>query len=152
MLGYLKTYIEERELRKNAIRSHVQVVWPEVQTIEIPKLVEYLKEIERHNGELWNKSIPNMIKGYFADMNDVLHTLYNKLKKNTNVYIIVGNSSYYKKTIETDLLIAEIAESNGFYVDEIRIARYLKSSGQQNSRKLRESIIVLKKNDKMLKK
>lgn len=147
VLGYLKTYIEERELRRNAIRSHVQVVWPEVRTIEIPKLVEYLKEMEKHSDELWNKSIPNMIKGYFADMNDVLYTLYNKIKKNANVYIIVGNSSYHKRTIETDEVIADIAKLNGFHVEEIRVARYLKSSGQQNSKKIRESIIVMRKKD-----
>ena len=145
VLGYLKTYIEERALRKNAIRSHVQVVWPEVETIKVPKLVEYLKIIEKHNDELWNKSIPNMIKGYFIDMNEVLHTLYNKLKKNTNVYIIVGTSSYYKHVIETDEVIADVAKLNGFHVEEIRIARYLKSSGQQNSKKLRESVVVLRK-------
>lgn len=148
VLGYLRTYIEERELRKNAIRSHVQVAWPEEVALEIPKLTEYLTEIEKHRNEFWNKSIPNMIKGYFADMNEVLHTLYDKLKKNSKVYIIVGNSSYFKQTIETDSLIADIAELNGFYVDEIRIARYLKSCGQQNSKKLRESVIVLKKKDK----
>ena len=67
------------------------------------------------------------------------------MKINSKVYINVGNSSYFNSIIETDTIIAEIAEMNQFQVDEIRIARYLKSSGQQDSKKIRESVIVLTK-------
>jgi len=145
MLGYLKSYADERELRKSTLRSHVQILWPNEETLKINRLTEVLKELEKHREELWNRSIPEMIKGYFADMNVIFEALYKKLKGKSKVYLTVGNSSYCEQTIETDAIIAEIAEMNRFQVDEIRVARYLKSSGQQDSKKIRESIIVLTK-------
>lgn len=145
ILGYLKSYTDERALRKSTIRSHVQIVWPHEDPPEIADLTEVLNELEQNKDELWNKSIPDMIRGYFADMHTILGVLYKKLRSRSSVYIDVGNSSYLKKTIETDAIIAQIAERSGFLVDEIRVARYLRSSGQQDSTKLRESIIVLRK-------
>lgn len=145
ILGYLRTYADERELRKSTLRSHVQIAWASVNAPKITDLTEVLNKIEQHRDELWNKSIPEMISGYFADMNTIFESLYKKLKSRTRIYIDVGNSSYYRIPIETDSIIGQIAEANGFQVDEIRIARYLKSSGQQDSAKLRESIIVLRK-------
>ena len=145
ILGYLKTYKDERELRKSTLRSHVQIAWHKGETLRIKKLEKVLKEIEKHREEFWNNSIPEMIKGYFVDMNIILESLYKKMKINSKVYINVGNSSYFNSIIETDAIIAEVAEMNQFQVDEIRVARYLKSSGQQDSKRIRESVIVLTK-------
>jgi len=145
LLGYLETYKDERELRKNTLRSHVQIAWHKEKTLKIKKLEKALKEIEKHREKFWNNSIPEMIKGYFVDMNIILENLYKKMKINSKAYINVGNSSYFGSIIETDAIIAEIAEINQFQVDEIRIARYMKSSGQQDSKKIRESVIVLTK-------
>lgn len=145
ILGYLKSYVDQIELRKSTLRSHVQIAWPYVETLQIKRLVKAVEKLEKHKEKLWNRSIPEMIKGYFADMNEIFNVLHQKLRENSKVYLNVGNSSYRKIAIETDLILAEIAQMNKFGVDEIRVARYLKSSGQQNSKKLRESIIVLTK-------
>jgi len=145
ILGYLKKYKDERKLRKSTLRSHVQIAWHKEETLKIKQLEKVIKEIEKHREKFWNNSIPEMIKGYFVDMNIVLKNLYKKMKINSKVYINVGNSSYFNSIIETDTIIAEIAEMNQFQVDEIRVARYLKSSGQQDSKKIRESVIVLTK-------
>lgn len=145
ILGYLKSYADERELRKSTLRSHVQIAWANENAPKIADLTEVLNKIEQYRDKLWNKSIPEMIRGYFADMNTIFKSLYKKLKSQHRIYIDVGNSSYHKIPIETDSIIGQIAEKNGFEIDEIRIARYLKSSGQQDSAKLRESIIVLRK-------
>ena len=145
ILGYLKSYIDERELRKSTLRSHVQIRWDSVEIPKIKDLSIMLNKIEQNRDKLWNKSIPEMIRGYFADMNGIFASLYRKFKRGAMIYIDVGNSSYYKIPVETDSIISQIAEENGLILEEIRIARYLKSSGQQNSPKLRESIIVLRK-------
>ena len=123
----------------------MQIAWDKGETLKIKKLEKTLKEIEKHRKEFWNNSIPEMIKGYFIDMNIILKSLYKKMKINSKAYINVGNSSYFNSIIETDAIIAELAEMNQFQVDEIRVARYLKSSGQQDSKKIRESVIVLTK-------
>lgn len=143
ILGYLKSFVDQVELRKNTIRSHVQITWPNVKTIKNKRLAKIVVVLEKNRKKLWNQYIPEMIKGYFADMDEVLKALYKKLKHNSKAFLIVGNSSYHNLAIETDVILAEIAEMNKFSVDEIRVARYLKSSGQQNSKKLRESVIVL---------
>jgi DNA modification methylase len=146
ILGYLKSYAEQIELRKSTLRSHVQIAWPHIEeTFKNNRLEKVIKQLAKNRESLWNSSIPEMIKGYFTDMNEILKSLYAKLRKNSKVYIIVGNSSYQKLSIETDFILAEIAQMNKFGLNEIRVARYLKSSGQQSSKKLRESIIVLTK-------
>jgi DNA modification methylase len=145
VLGYLKSYADQRQLRKSTLRSHVQIVWGSEKAPEIADLTEALNRIEKHRDKFWNKSIPEMISGYFADMNTILRFLKTKLKSQSKVYIDIGNSSYYNVAVETDAITAQIAEKHGFNVDEIRIARYLRSSGQQDSAKLREGVIVLSK-------
>lgn len=145
ILGYLKSFADQVELRKSAIRSHVQIAWPNVRTIQNERLAKIVAVLEKNREKLWNQYIPEMIKGYFSDMDQILKALYKKLRHNSKAFLIVGNSSYYNLAIETDVILAEIAQMNKFGVDEIRVARYLKSSGQQNSKKLRESIIVLTK-------
>jgi hypothetical protein len=143
MLGYLRSYDEERRLRRSALRSHVQVKWPDEVYPKVADLTRIVNKIEKHRGELWSEYIPEMIKGYFADMNTILSLLHGKMKRKSKVFMDLGNSCYFRTVIETDAIVSQIAEINGFYTDEIRIARYLTSSGQQNSKRIRESIVVL---------
>jgi hypothetical protein len=55
------------------------------------------------------------------------------------------NSAYYGVEVPVDYIIADIAESCGFKVREIRKARDLKTSPQQSDKikKLRESVIII---------
>ena len=145
ILGYLTSYTSQRQLRRSTLRSHVQIRWPDEDIPNIEELIQVVKLIEAQRNELWNESIPEMVKGYFADMNSIFETLERKMKGGSKAYIVVGNSSYANIPIDTDIFLAKIAETNHFKVEEIRIARYLRSSGQQDSQKIRESIIVLKK-------
>jgi len=145
MLGYIKTYAEERKLRKNSIRSHVQVPWEEEKILDISGLKKIMKKIIKVKKDLWNPNIPKMINGYFCDMNDILKVLYEKLKSGSKVYIVVGNSFYKGVHIKVDEIIADIARNLSYQVGEIRIGRYTKTSGQQKSKRIRESVIVLQK-------
>jgi len=96
--------------------------------------------------QLWNKNIPNMIKGYFADIEAILHDLRTKLRKGAKLYINVANSAYGNKTCEVDVIIAKIAQQQGYTPIEIREVRQVKSSRQQKEiDKLRESIIVIER-------
>jgi len=145
MLGYIKSYAQERELRKSSIRSHVQVTWQEEPILEIPSLKKVMKRIIKYKKDLWNPNIPKMINGYFSDINNILSVLYEKLKSESRVYLVVGNSFYKGIYIKADEIIAEIARSLSYKPIEIRIGRYARTSGQQKSRKIRESVVVLKK-------
>jgi DNA modification methylase len=144
VLGYISTFEEERKIRKSAIRSHVQTAWGDCEYPKVKELDRFIKHINSLKDQLWNRNIPNMIKGYFADMQGMLKDLKAKLKKKAMLYINVANSAYGNKVCEVDIIIAEIARQNGYSPIEIREVRQVKSSRQQKEvSKLRESIIVL---------
>ena len=144
MLGYISTFEEERKIRKSAIRSHVQTVWENCEYPKVKELEIFMKHINKLNGQLWNKNIPNMIKGYFTDMQSMLIDLKAKLKLGARLYINIANSAYGNKVCEVDVIIAEISRQIGYSPVEIREVRHVKSSRQQKEvDKLRESIIVI---------
>jgi hypothetical protein len=145
MLGYLKTFADERKLRRGSLRSHVQINLPEEEVLDIMSLKKVIKDLTRSSKVLWNPNIVRMIKGYFVDLNNIMTALYKKLMTGGRVYIVVGNSFYNNVPVETDLILAEMSQNLGYEVSEVRIGRYTKTSGQQNSKKIRESVLVLQK-------
>lgn len=149
MLGYVSTYDNERVIRKNALTSHVQIPLPKVDYPDVEELKVAINYLESDEVKLWNINIPNMVRGYFNDMQNLLLDLKPKLNENAMLYINVSNSSYSNHIIEVDLIIAKAAELIGYHCEEIRIARPIKTSSQQANfgndlSKMRESIIVLK--------
>lgn len=147
MLGHITDYEMLRDLRGMTMRSHVQVSWENVTAPKSKILQRALEEINKYEDIFWNKNIPSMILGYFSDMQLILQKLYSKLKKNGRIYINVANSSYFGVVIKTDRIIEEIANNLGYSVEEIRLARRIKTSSQQfeEVKWLRESVIIIKK-------
>lgn len=148
MLGYVSTFDRERVIRENALTSHVQIQLPKVDYPNVEELDLAINYLESDKAELWNPNIPNMVRGYFNDMQKLLLDLKPKLKPNAKLYINVSNSAYSNHIIEVDIIIAKAAELIGYECEEIRIARPIKTSSQQakkmNIDNMRESIIVLK--------
>lgn len=147
ILGHVKNYSDVRNLRKKTIRSHVQVSWGKYTLPNSKILKKSFYKIMEFKSKFWNKNIPGMIAGYFCDMETLLSKLKNKLKSDAKIYINVANSAYYGEVVETDRIIAEIASNLGYNIQDIRLARKIKCSSQQNKniKWLRESIVVLKK-------
>lgn len=149
MLGYVSTYESERLIRKSALTSHVQIQLPKVDYPKIEELEKAIEFLESDKAELWNLNIPNMVRGYFNDIQNLLFDLKPKLNSNAKLYINVSNSAYSNHIIEVDVIIAKAAELIGYRCEEIRIARPIKTSSQQakkmNIDKMRESVIVLTK-------
>lgn len=147
MLGYITTYENERKIRKSALTSHVQIPLPKVDYPQIEELDVAVKFLESEDASLWNLNIPNMVRGYFNDMQNLLIDLKPKLNPNARLYINVSNSAYSNHIIEVDVIIAKAAELIGYRCEEIRIARPIKTSSQQakkmNIDRMRESVIVL---------
>nr|WP_305142200.1 hypothetical protein [uncultured Acetatifactor sp.] len=144
-----KTNKEIKQLREKTIRSHVQLKWEDTATIENDFLQKTLESLEKaaEKAERWNDSIIDMIRLYFVDMQTIYQVLYTKMKKGGRIYFNVSNSAYYNILIDTLEICAEISESVGFKVLEIRDARYLNASPQQKDAvgKLLEGVIVLEK-------
>ena len=101
--------------------------------------------------KLWTKRIPDMLNGYFADMEEALKQIYQSLKVGGHCAIVVSNSAYAGIIIPTDLLLAKIARRIGFKVCEIETERLIITSSQQYKKTeamrkyLRESIIKLER-------
>jgi len=148
ILGYVSKYSEEKTIRKNALTSHVQIPLEDKVSPKIPELQFFLNHLAALNGSLWNKNIPFMVKGYFADMNQLFIDMHSKLTPGAKVYINVSNSAYGGQICEVDTILAKIANKVGYKALEIRTARLLSSSHQQQFQlfeKLRESVIVLER-------
>ena len=148
-LGFTDSAAEIRKLREKTLRSHVQIKWEDDTQINNVLLTETLRKLESasENIEQWNNSIIDMVRLYFVDMKKICCVLYKKMKQNGRVYINVSNSAYFNVLIDTLEICASIAEQEGFKVIEIRDARKLKTSPQQQEKvgKLLEGVIVLER-------
>lgn len=146
VLDLITNYDELSALRKNTLRSHVQVKYSTLEEVEVPTLKAYIKKVVNTDLELWNNDLLNMIKGYFLDMEHLFIEFKRVMQPNKHIYFNVANSAYFNEEIKVDEIICEIALTKGFELVEIRKARNLKSSSQQSKsiKTLRESVIVFK--------
>ncbi|NCC16902.1 MAG: site-specific DNA-methyltransferase [Clostridia bacterium] len=150
-LGFTKSAEEIRELRKKTLRSHVQIKWDDTATVDNKKLQRTLDKLNKAslNENVWNKSIIDMVRLYFVDMYQLFSELYLKMRNGGKIYFNVSNSAYFNVLIDTLELCASIAEQIGFNVIEIRKARYLNTSPQQQKAvgKLLEGVLILERRD-----
>lgn len=148
-LGFTGTSDEIRELREKTLRSHVQIKWKDDTKINNELLAKTILKLEEaaKGIEQWNNSIIDMVRLYFVDMQKIFSVLYKKMKNNGRVYFNVSNSAYFNVLINTLEICSSIAENEGFKVIEIRDARELNTSPQQQKQvgKLLEGVIVLEK-------
>ena len=148
--NFINDYDQLRILRKKAITSNLNADIKQNidQIIKSELFIQTLKCLNKE--EHWNKNIPNMVNLYFIDMLNFLESLKNKMKKNSVIAIVVGNSSYQGIPVATDLILSEIAQSLGYKVKEIIVTRNNETSSQQYKKigklikYIRESIIILK--------
>lgn len=145
VLQLINSYEELRTLRKSTLRSHVQIPYENIIPIDNERLKGCLMRMYNNKCKTWNSDIINMICAYFEDMQFLFSEFSKKMRKGGVIYFNVANSAYYGVEIPVDYIIADIAESYGFNVREIRKARDLKTSPQQSDKigKLRESVIVI---------
>lgn len=151
MGSFVTDYPDLNVLRKRGIRSHLNGYKMESRLAveSVPELTQLIEVLSKK--KLWDKRIPKMIEAYFNDMFRSLIEIHKTLKKNGFCVIIVSNSSYGGVVVPTDLLLAKFAESIGFKVSSIEVARFIITSSQQYKKTkkyknyLRESIIYLEK-------
>ena len=142
-------------LRKNAVRSfiggapqetcdhYVDLIAHEIENA-IPA-----KEAETGKRDVRTRKVPNMIRGYFSDMHEVIRQCSITLDSGKRTYIVVDQSAYCGKIVPTDLLLAYFGEQEGFTVGRIIECRKARTSTQQLKKypflktTLRESIVEL---------
>lgn len=131
---------EVENIRKKAIRSFICAdteLKGEVNSDILYKILSKIKEK------------PKIVECYFYDMQLSLQSIFNALKKNGKAAIVIGNTCLLdlEITIESDLILAEIAENIGFKAKEIWVAnaRWCTLNGIKKERPVRESILILEK-------
>jgi DNA modification methylase len=146
-LGYLRTKEANTALRESTLSSHVQVAraFPAAPT-ESATLIATIAQLDAVRAQLWNKSIPDMVGGYFAELAALLDNLYAGLTPGGKAWIVVGDSQYRSVQIETATIISEYAVSKNWTVESIEPFRSMRASPQQGGKaELAESLIVLSK-------
>lgn len=139
-------------VRLNTIRSHVQANW------EMPKqdhfgvlYRECINEIKDRTDDLWNPKIAIMIQAYFEDLAVILRGLRLKAHSRASIWLVISTSAYVGVEIPVDLILAEIGQQSGWFLREVGVLRYLRSSSQHmknidsqedKSIPLRESVVI----------
>lgn len=146
--GFVNSYKGFAKYRSIAMRSHVNSKFDHTIQHHLSDVDTIANLISKYN--IWNKNIPDMLRGYFDDMFEILKRQATMLVKGSKCYIVVANSGYKGIMVPTDLLICDIAEKTGYKVNNIFYARKIRASGQQNTdlhlnydKLMRESIIEL---------
>ena len=131
MLGYLRCRTDNRSLRARTLRSHVQIGWPEIPKTQLtPRLKEVANALKARRESLWNRNIPEMVVGYFADLKTVLFFLHRILPPRGKVVAVLGDSQYGGVRIDTARILAEIGERCGYDVEATCEIRAMRASPQ----------------------
>jgi DNA modification methylase len=97
--------------------------------------------------ELIDIDLPLQAKTYFTDMNTVIEEMFRVCKKSAKVAMVVGNGFVEGQIIDSDLLLAWMAEQCGFTVQKILVLnkRFALVNRTEKKGVLRESLIILEK-------
>ena len=159
MGGFLDESNKISDLRKDAVHSFVRGsnddtknndIYVKLLAKEIQEAIPYKEKLTGRK-DIRTRKVPDMILGYFSDMEEVIKKCSKILERGKQVFIVVDQSSYLGKIVPTDLLFGHISEKYDFAVREIIVCRPSKTSGQQLSmypylkNTLRESIVILEK-------
>jgi hypothetical protein len=146
VLGYLDGAAANRALRRSTLRSHVQVAF-ENPTLEASGLLATTVErLKCARGRLWDPRIPEMVLGYFEDMDAVMGTLHARMTRGGRVVMVVGDSQYAGIQVDVAAVLRERAEALGFSTVETREIRSMRSSAQHGGHyELAETCLVLER-------
>ncbi len=146
VLGYLGSSADNARLRKETLRSHVQVSRPYDSPAKSSQLLaQTIEALNQQKERLWDSNIPAMVGAYFRDLEIVLEQCQRLLAPSGKVMMVVGDSRYANVRIDVANIIGEIATAMGFGSVAVREVRQMRSSAQQGGRLLlAESIVELR--------
>jgi SAM-dependent methyltransferase len=143
---------ELRTLRFKTVRSHVQVDWARPVREDFGALyTECVGELRERANSMWNRRLPQMVQAYFEDMSGVLRWLRKHARDDAKLWIVVSTSAYAGIEVPVDLILGELGSRAGWYLRDVGVLRYLRTSGQhwnewsasaKGKPRLRESVII----------
>jgi hypothetical protein len=147
--NFVKNFAELKALRFGVLRSHIESKVSETDQPPHGAVAEVVELLRQQGKNLNNPRIPDMITAYFVDMGKVINEWARVLAPGAKVAMVVDNVRFAGELIPVDLILSEMAETVGFKVNQIIIARYKGNSSQQMGKygliPVRESIITWEK-------
>jgi DNA modification methylase len=148
VLGYLRDFAANRELRLSTFRSHVQIGWDQhtATPLNSPTLRRTCINLFAVRDRLWDQRIPAMVRAYFEDLSCVLTLLNTVIRPGGRAIIVLGDSCYAGVQIKSARILSEISRSVGYSVLSCDPIRSMRQSAQLGgSARLDESCIVLQR-------
>ncbi|MEP6066045.1 MAG: hypothetical protein ABJ246_09430 [Paracoccaceae bacterium] len=146
MGGYLRSGTDNRNLRMNTLRSHVQINRNlDFSTSNSLTLRTTLDRLSESKSELWSPRLPGMVGAYFHDMVEIMAGLRKAIRPGGRVYMVVGDSRYAGVDVPVAKILSELVPDNGFDVLLNEPFRSMRASPQQGGKQvLAETLIVLR--------
>lgn len=146
-LGYLGATTDNTRLRISTLCSHVQI---DREFPQAPKgsslLDDTLAALSLKAEQLWDRRIPAMVAGYFADLMDVLGAVRDGLRAGGSAWMVVGDSRYAGVKINTAEILAHLSAHQGWMLRSCEPCRSMRLSPQQGGHHdLSETLLVLQK-------
>lgn len=144
-LGYLSSSTDNTKLRRSTVHSHVQIQRvAEEPKHHSPTLQAAVASLKEKRELLWDSHIPEMVLGYFKDLERILVESLRLVTERGKVLMVVGDSRYVGVLIDVPAILVELAMAMGFKKSQIFEVRKMRSSAQQGgSHHLRECIVEL---------
>lgn len=144
-LGYLSSSQDNAQLRRSTLHSHVQIQRIAERPLNIsPTLQIVVQELRKKRDELWDANIPEMVLGYFRDLERILEESFRLVTTRGKVLMVVGDSRYAGILIDVPTVLVELGRTIGFNKAQIYEVRKMRASAQQGgSHHLRECIVEL---------
>lgn len=149
--NFVQNFEELKELRFGVLRSHIESKIGALEKPNHPVLQEVIDILNDEQMSLNNSRIPAMLTTYFIDMEKVIKEWSKILAPNGKIAMVVDNVRFAGEVVPVDLILSEIAENNGFKVEQIIVTRYKGNSSQQMGKygriAVRESVLVWQKEE-----
>jgi DNA modification methylase len=117
---------------------------------ELLQVILHYLDDQKAQGILNNKGIPRMVRGYFYEMACTIAECARVLSSNAPLIMVNDNVRYAGASISVDLILSDLAEKLGFYIETILVLPNGKGNSSQqmgaHGRKpLRKCIYVWRK-------
>jgi site-specific DNA-methyltransferase (cytosine-N4-specific) len=146
---FVNSQEELKVVRQSILRSHIESVVRKEEKPQHPAVKEVIERLTLKREELNNPKIPDMIVGYFNDMEKAIKEWHGVLAKNARVAMVVDNVRFEGEVIPVDLILTDMARTIGFKAEQILVSRYKGNSSQQMGKygrvPMRESVVVWSK-------
>lgn len=143
MLGYLRSFDDNRDLRKSTLSSHVQVSRDFAAAPRCRRLDKTMRALRRAEGALWDPRIPAMVGAYFADLQGMMRTSAQLLPSKGQAWFVVGDSQYAGIHVQVAKILADLAPSAGLKVERMTPFRSMRVSPQQSGRHMLSEDLVI---------